>query len=384
MDGAFSPDGTRIATACADGTAQLWDLRTGKAIGDALVHENAEDRENYVLTLTFSPDGRKLLTGCADGRARLWDVASGALDFQMHHDDQIIAVNFSPDGLKIATCSRDNTARVWRVEDGQPVTPPLTHNGFVMACAFSPDSRLVVTASQDDTAVMWDAETGRPVGEAMRHQASVYCAAFSPDGRSVLTAGYGGEAGLWRRQEVPERTVTFTTFGSAVYHARFIQNGELLLTRSCGPVDWLARRLGGDSAVQVWDVTTSDPVTPALTRLDKSKNPAITHDNRFVLTGGSNGIVRIWQLRPDKRPVEDLTKFATVLSGRRIDPAKGEVLVPPQQLGDLLRELRSKYPASFSSSPLDVSTWQRLLASASVTEQTEDAKEEANVQADDK
>ena len=68
---AFSPDGTRLATASDDGTARIWDTATGTTITTLTGHTNA------VLGVTFSPDGTRLATASADGTARIWDTATG-------------------------------------------------------------------------------------------------------------------------------------------------------------------------------------------------------------------------------------------------------------------------------------------------------------------
>ena len=70
----FSPDGTRIATASWDGTARIWDAKTGERLIAPLAHDG------IVRTVVFSADGKWLLTGSVDGTVRLWDAARGKLD----------------------------------------------------------------------------------------------------------------------------------------------------------------------------------------------------------------------------------------------------------------------------------------------------------------
>jgi hypothetical protein len=67
---AFALDGRTLAAGGDDGTVRLWDLVTGKCLGQFAGHRGA------VRSLAFIPDGLKLLSGSADTTALVWDVAS--------------------------------------------------------------------------------------------------------------------------------------------------------------------------------------------------------------------------------------------------------------------------------------------------------------------
>ena len=73
---AFSPDGKFVATASGDGTAQVWEAATGKAIGEPLRHEKAGTTSrpggNTVYSAVFSPDGKSVATASANSTARVF------------------------------------------------------------------------------------------------------------------------------------------------------------------------------------------------------------------------------------------------------------------------------------------------------------------------
>ncbi len=63
---AFSPDGSRVATAGSYG-AVVWDVGTGHQVLRLRGHED------WVNKVGFSPDGSRLATGSDDGTFRIWD-----------------------------------------------------------------------------------------------------------------------------------------------------------------------------------------------------------------------------------------------------------------------------------------------------------------------
>jgi WD40 repeat protein len=67
---AFSPDGQRMVTASADGTARVWDASTDKRIAQLSGHQGA------ISSAAFSPDGQQVVTASADGTARVWDAST--------------------------------------------------------------------------------------------------------------------------------------------------------------------------------------------------------------------------------------------------------------------------------------------------------------------
>jgi len=185
---AFSPTGSRLATGSDDKTARIWDAASGRQVLE--VRHGAG-----VNAVAFSPGGTRLATGSADQTARIWDAAGGAREILVQHGDGVRALAFTPDGTRLATGSDTKSARIWDASNGAQLLE-VSHDDAVTAVAFSPDGARLATASEDTTVRIWDAASGAKLLE-IQHDGPVYAVAFRPDGTRLATGGLGGAARIW-------------------------------------------------------------------------------------------------------------------------------------------------------------------------------------------
>jgi RNA polymerase sigma factor (sigma-70 family) len=78
---AFCPNGKLLASGRMSGQLYLWEVLTGKQIGQVAAHPG---RSYGTYSVSFAPDGRTLATGGEDGMVRLWDVSRLGKDPQAH------------------------------------------------------------------------------------------------------------------------------------------------------------------------------------------------------------------------------------------------------------------------------------------------------------
>jgi WD40 repeat protein len=71
------------------------------------------DESDAALHLAFSPDGQRAVSGYFDGTARIWDLRSGESRALAGHQGPVVWVAFSPDGKHVLTASQDGTVRLW-------------------------------------------------------------------------------------------------------------------------------------------------------------------------------------------------------------------------------------------------------------------------------
>jgi WD40 repeat protein len=274
---AFSPDGRRLVTSSADGTARVWEADSGRTVTTLRGHTKAINR------VAYSPDGKQLVTASSDESARVWDSATGhTIAVLRGHTREVSVATFSPDGKKVVTASADGKARVWDGATGHSLVTLGDSDGMMTSAAFSPDGRRVVTANVRSAAWIWDAESGRLL-LTLSHDVQVSEAAFSPDGKRVVTASWDGVARLWDAN-TGHLLVKLEGHTGVLTHAAFSRNGKLVVTAS------------RDQTARVWDVETGLSLITLNGRGGWVFDAAFSPSGNLVVTASADRTGRVWDV----------------------------------------------------------------------------------------
>lgn len=263
---------------------RVFDIASGRTIQQLTGHED------LVVDVDISPDGRLAVSGSADNTVRVWDLAAGTGLIVGTHNTPIRDVAFMPDGQSVVAISRGGQIIRWNAlatDDAlQRYVDPAETERSLQALTVSRDGRYLLTGSDSRMVKLWDAETGAMLQTYQIEDRAVRALAFSPDGSKIIIGSVNGSLTLYATDGTLIRSLG--GHSRAVLSALFTDENTLLSTAF-------------DNTMRVWDLASGFEVR----RFDTGDEQAITlntaaisPDGQIVMTGLSDGRVRVWRLYP--------------------------------------------------------------------------------------
>jgi WD40 repeat protein/ABC-type dipeptide/oligopeptide/nickel transport system ATPase component len=305
---AIAPDNSRIVTGGGDNTVWVWDLATGKPIGRPIA-----EIDDAVFSLAVTADGTRVVAGDADRSVWIWDLATGLHVGQplTGHDGPVDSVAVTPDNTHVITASRDRTVRIWDLTTREPLGQTVIgHGGPVHSVAVTADGTRMVTGSGDRAVRIWELAPGEPVGRVVaEHDSPVLSVAVTPDGTRMVTGGSNDALRMWdvTTQEPAGRI----PLGGArtVRSLAITPDGARVVSGSDGNMAW------------IWELTNGAPIGQPLTGHTRPvRSVAVTPDGTRIVTGSFDCTVRVWDLVTGQQVGSPLTGHTDTVGSVAVTP----------------------------------------------------------------
>ena len=279
----FSMDGAAIVTA-DDSGIHFWNSETGSPIetSHSLAHPDS---------LSFC-DGNRVVLGRDGSAGEIWDLGGEwTLERTIGGDsesspfvDRVSALDFSPDG-RVLACGGGQPSRGGEIVLLQTSNGSVLrrmddlHGDAVLALRFSPDGKRLASGSADRLIKITDAASGKLLHTFEGHTSHVLSVAFNRDGSTLTSGGADNTIRFWEVES-----------GAASISAGY--DKEITSLQSVRSTDLLIAA-GGDGRVRIFD-TNGQSIRTLDSAADFLCATAATPDGAFILAGGQDGILRLW------------------------------------------------------------------------------------------
>lgn len=297
---AWSADGNRIVSAGRDGTAHVWDRRTGR--------EYVLRHEAWVHDVDVDRAGTHAATAGYDRSVRIWGLVDGREVANLRSDDHAHRVQFSPSGRMVAVANGDGVRICdWRQNSTFAAIPVAisrrgtlrflgedqlilsTYGGVTLweisptprelrsfphdrctVVAVSPDERYLVTGTQDASAQAWLVKSGEPLGPPLRLDGPCADVAFDRAGQRVVIAA-GATTRIWHVPSGRGLGPPFESIAGAFVSASFSTTGDRVLTVE-----------GGERPARVWGCSPTTRTSAELMRMAEHATQMTIVEDRGV------------------------------------------------------------------------------------------------------
>ncbi len=170
-------DSSRIAT------VQIWEATTGKTLITYRGHTNG------VYAVAWSPDGSRIASAGYDGTLHIWEITAGNTITTYHGSAFLFGLSWSPDGKYVALGNSDNTVLIVNAARGNVLTSYNGHSNWVKDVAWSPNGKHIASGSDDGGVILWDTANGANIYTYNGHSGHINAVGWSPNGKLIASGG---------------------------------------------------------------------------------------------------------------------------------------------------------------------------------------------------
>lgn len=274
----FSPDGQTLLSGGADYTIKRWDISTGQVLKTWLGYSN------WIWALDVSSDGTRTVSGQGDGTVRIWNTATGnCLQTLRGHTNWVLAVACNQDCSLVASGGGDNSVILWQTRSGKAIKTLTGHTSQIYYLQFSPTDNLLASSSGDYSIRLWDIASGQLLNVLHGHHDWIRSADFSPDGTMLVSAGQDMIVNLW---DVHTGTClqTWQDFDTWVWGVSFHPEGDRIITAS-------------GNTLKLWDVNTGSLIRIYQGHSKRIRSVVISPNGDWLASGGQDNLIHLWDIK---------------------------------------------------------------------------------------
>ncbi|KAI5235531.1 WD40 repeat-like protein [Aureobasidium subglaciale] len=278
----FSPDGKTLA-AHDDSILKLWDVETKAVLS------KFEDTEDMFFEMAFSPDSQWIAAASGDGSARIWDARTGHLERTLSvEDERMLSLVFSSDSKSLATGSE--VLRIWDAETGELLhtlsdsgITSLSITAMMERIFFARNGQVLISACPNTSTIcIWSTESWK-----LKHTIRGHCICLSPNEKHLVvssdtfTTTKIYDTTTWQLQSTLD--TQDQDEDQEIFPSTFSPDNKVIATHS-------------DRKIALWDISSGKGITRFTDLTRKVSAPQFSPDGRVLIAGAKKCGIRVWNV----------------------------------------------------------------------------------------
>ncbi len=317
---AFSPDGTRIAIALRDGTAQIWNGQTGEEetqfCASAVAYEHEEigqvstpaEKERpgmvpvifFVISVAYFPNGSQILseatTTSHDSHLVVWNARSGEQELRIKHGKFRARTPpaLSRDGTRIAARASHGAINIWNAQTGEKEHTFASQIPGTGQVTFSHDGTRIISieGAGDATILAWNAHSGmeelridlRTTMKSWRQTRHFYPVAISPDDTRIVFGCSDSVIRMYNSRNGKEE-LRFVGHTGRTECLAFCPDGMRVISAS------------SDGTIRIWNTLRGEEELRLVGHSECLQGLAISPDGSRLVSASIDATIRVWRMR---------------------------------------------------------------------------------------
>jgi WD40 repeat protein len=279
----------RFYTASRDGALRAWDLNSYTVSG-VFDHRDVKELSRLQCNAMCIADGLEMqLSAWSDGCVRCHDLTNYKLlwTHTNAHRSPVTAICLSPSLKFFVTGSAQGEIKLWDIRSKELKGELKDHQQAVVQLQLFEDDKHLLSASKDRTVCSWDLTTMKRLTCHEAHVGPLTGAFLCRNQASVYTTGVDQKICQWDlRYREAARVVNYAAPGSDAY--------ATVLRRS---VDERFLVTGGtDQIVTLWEERMLQPISRGFGHSGTIVDATFTSDNKQILSCGAEGAAMVWNV----------------------------------------------------------------------------------------
>jgi len=312
---AISASNKFIASGGKDQTVILWDLASGKEL------KTFDGYTNWINSIAISPDNKKMVSGSSE-ELRINDLSQGGKEIfkQKAHQSNISAIAFSSDGSLMATTSylknadprgQDIEIIIWHFADMTKVKRILFNGEGASEIRFENNNQLLYVGANKIYAININLASVTKA-QVIIDEGEYGSYSLSPDGKWIASYdydntevpdvfGFPGKVGAIVKifdRETLKKVKVFNAAKEQIRTIKFSRDSKYIVAAA-------------SDGIYEYSLESMMQVAKIVYKIGWPESVEYTADNKNVIVGGKDKLIRIWNL--DNGKVEQ--KLGSVANG---------------------------------------------------------------------